>query len=607
MSDIAIGTWTHRDGGLYDFAIPETSLDRHAVIFGGSGSGKSYLSYVLIREQLQRGCSLVVLDPKIETIRRLRGACEESGIAPERVVTIDPYDTDNTPGFNPFRAGADPGQTAAQMSTFFAEALDGAAGPRMRQFSRNAFVIAAWHGLTIDQSLDLLLDEDYRDSVLSGSPLFRPGATYAKAIQFFARDFLQYERKDRVSSSLSVKNKFDEMLGNDLFLPLFGAHKNTVDFRSLFQRQGAVLACLDPLSCLGEFGAGLLGGVLAYFLQAASVNRPGDRPVVLAMDELGSSSRFLEQSLRDVANMARERRMRLLVSTQHPDQLPERMRKDLMESSAVKAYLRPGGDSAASTARSLATYDQGSEADDEEEEEEESVEVEEDDGYGGYVPLRYSGKLFARRWDQERYEEIVAEKVPPALAHIVEPDKVVDALRRLLRYAPGYRPPIVLDDARRAQHAFAQAPPGSVKVLWKDTIAHAIAVPPKPTPKAPAPPKPKPKPKPKPVPPVEYWTRELRLLENGWAVVVSGNDPPTIMQVFEVEPRTDASRSYALRSLRAQQPPLPPAPPAPDTVAAPNPAPVPDKEPTLEQRTRPMTPAARKTADGFGDDPRSVD
>ena len=64
-------------------------------------------------------------------------------------------------------ASADPGQTAAQMSTFFAEALDGANGSRMRQFSRNAFVIAAWHGLTIDQSLDLLLDDDYREAALA--------------------------------------------------------------------------------------------------------------------------------------------------------------------------------------------------------------------------------------------------------------------------------------------------------------------------------------------------------------------------------------------------------------------------------------------------------
>ena len=46
-------------------SISAESLSRHAVIFGATGTGKSYLTYLLLREQLLRGCSLVAFDTKL--------------------------------------------------------------------------------------------------------------------------------------------------------------------------------------------------------------------------------------------------------------------------------------------------------------------------------------------------------------------------------------------------------------------------------------------------------------------------------------------------------------------------------------------------------------
>ena len=65
-------------------------LDRHACLFGASGSGKSRLALHLITEQVRRGCSVVAFDPKRETVARLLQCVQDAGLPPERIVLLDP-------------------------------------------------------------------------------------------------------------------------------------------------------------------------------------------------------------------------------------------------------------------------------------------------------------------------------------------------------------------------------------------------------------------------------------------------------------------------------------------------------------------------------------
>ena len=46
-------------------------LARHACVCGATGSGKTRLALHLLAEQLKAGCSVVMLDPKAETVRHL--------------------------------------------------------------------------------------------------------------------------------------------------------------------------------------------------------------------------------------------------------------------------------------------------------------------------------------------------------------------------------------------------------------------------------------------------------------------------------------------------------------------------------------------------------
>ena len=88
--------------------ISDDILKRHSLIFGSSGSGKTYFAHLLINQQLTSGYSLIAIDPKPETLHRIRWQCEQVGLAPDTTCLIDAASPEDIPGFNPLRAGDDP-------------------------------------------------------------------------------------------------------------------------------------------------------------------------------------------------------------------------------------------------------------------------------------------------------------------------------------------------------------------------------------------------------------------------------------------------------------------------------------------------------------------
>lgn len=492
------------------YTIPETLLRQHSIIFGGSGYGKSYFSYLLIREQLKRGASLVALDPKIETIHRLRGACQEAGMKPERVTVIDARQAEFAPALNPFRLESDPAEVVAQLMELM-DVPDNAG--RMRQFLRNALTIAAWHGIALEDVPRLLYDDPYRRNLLKSAPYHTPDLQYKKSARFFNERFLNYSDNERESSILAVENKFDELLGNALFLSMFNADKSDIQFADLFREPGAVLASMGKGGGMTPTGRRLLGALLVQFLESASINRTGNLPVVLAIDEIGTMGKLIDDVLSDIVNMARERNIRLLVATQHPGQLSATLGDNLMESTAVKAYFRPGGSSVEETAKSLKSQ----------------TRIPLPDLLPVPVHL-YQGQLFSEREGREHEGllPLVSDYRTPTNPLLVDPDNPGAALRRFARFALDVVPPIYLENGWRAAEVFADCPPGSVELLWKGRRGYFKLNPPPP-----------------PAPPTrEEWESTLRSLEQGQAVVITGSENPEVVRIAQISPRPDADAWY---------------------------------------------------------------
>ena len=173
-------------------------LARHACVCGSTGSGKTRLALHLLAEQIRAGCSVVMLDPKAETIRHLMQLAFAAGMAPEQVTVLSPFLSGaGAPGWNPLDApgsGVPPSQAAADVVSVLAHSTS-SWGPRMQDLLTNALIVIASHGLSLFELARFLQREDYRAGLLArplppGSAL-SPGdaVTFQEAQDYFLSEF----------------------------------------------------------------------------------------------------------------------------------------------------------------------------------------------------------------------------------------------------------------------------------------------------------------------------------------------------------------------------------------------------------------------------------
>ena len=343
-------------------------LARHACVCGATGSGKTRLTLHLLGEQIKAGCSVVMLDPKIETIRHLLALAYAAGMTPEQVTVLSPHLSGaGAPGWNPLDAkasGVPPAQAAADVVSVLASSTS-SWGPRMGDLLANALIVVAAHGLSLFELARLLQRDDYREGLLA-RPLPRPKAAgvpaldavafnniaYDEAKDFFLAEFAAWSKSERAAAAAPVLNKFRELLRTPFLRSLLCARRTTLHLGSLWQRPGLVLAHLDS-AALGDEGVRLLGGLLAHQLLRTAMRSDGPVPVVLALDEMGVSEQFVGGAAAKILAIARSRGLRLLVACQHLDQLSGDLRSALLANTAVQAFFRLGYADAKLVAASL--------------------------------------------------------------------------------------------------------------------------------------------------------------------------------------------------------------------------------------------------------------
>lgn len=338
--------------------VGEDMLSRHAVVCGSTGSGKTRLALHLLAEQVRAGCSVVMLDPKAETIRHLLHLAHAAGVRPEEVTLLSPHgDGAGAPGWNPLdgrATGLSPAQAAADFVSVLAKSSD-SWGPRLQDVLTNALIVVCAHGLSLFELARLLQRDDYRAGLLERPPdreTMGDAVVYEEARTYFLREFAAWGKSERATAVAPVLNKFRELLRSPFLRSLLCARRGTLDLPSLWKRRGLVLVHLDGAG-LGDEGARLLGGLLAHQLLRTAMRTEGPVPVVLALDEMGVSEQFLGSALCQILAIARSRNLRLLVACQHLAQLSDGLRTALLANTAIQAFFRLGHADARAVASAL--------------------------------------------------------------------------------------------------------------------------------------------------------------------------------------------------------------------------------------------------------------
>ncbi|MGC4044877.1 MAG: DUF87 domain-containing protein [Armatimonas sp.] len=508
--------------------VPDDILKRHTLIFGSSGSGKTYFAHILISQQLKAGYSLIAIDPKPETLKRIRWQCEQTGIDPADVILIDPSSPDDVPGFNPLRAGDDPEDIVRLMMEWMKQGESGNA-PRMWTFLQNAMVVAVWHGLRPQDILTLLKDKEFLLDTLRQEPIHPVDAIYITAENFFVHEYLNFKESDITTTVNSLQTRFNEMLMNSTFQRMMNAGENSVNVESLFESQQALLISTASTRGMSKSSVNMLVSIILSLLNAAAAKYKGKGsvPVILYMDEVGAQDAAVKEQLSEIANLARERNVRLILAAQHPHQLPESLRRNVMVSSALKMFFHNDGEGAETVASVLAS---GS-ATPNKNAAPRLVAV-------GDPVVVYEGQLFYhstvmrdgsitalnKNWDNPSLPEKL----------VVNTESPGEDIKRFAMSDSHAEPGICLDDGNRLAPAIKGLPYGSVYFRWINKKAYILIYLPMMAVYREA----------ESAKNKDYWTGILKGLPPARAITVAGNREPEVIDVYEISLGADASDDW---------------------------------------------------------------
>ena len=286
---------------------------RHMHVIGASGTGKSTLLFNLIRQDVQNGEGLAVLDPHGDLVERVLGI-----IPPERindVVVLDPTDEEYSVGFNVLHAHSEfeKNLLASDLVSVFRR-LSTSWGDQLNSVLNNAILafLESSQGGTLADLRRFLLDNDFRKDFLA--TVRDPDIVF-----YWQKAFPQLGGNKSIGPVLT---RLDAFLNPKPIRYLVSQRENKLDFAHMLDSGKIFLAKL-PQGQMGRENSFLLGSLLVSKFQQMVMSRQrmgqaARRDFWLYMDEFQS---FITPSMAEILSGARKYRLGLVLAHQELHQL----------------------------------------------------------------------------------------------------------------------------------------------------------------------------------------------------------------------------------------------------------------------------------------------
>lgn len=308
---------------------------RHIGIIGATGAGKSTLLRHLIRQDIERGDGILVLDPHGDLAEAVLG-----DIPPSRynhVCYLDCGETEHPIGLNLLES-TDPDEHArvvdglvSAMRSIWYESW----GPRMEMILRHAATaLVETPNASIALLPRLLTDDDYRRSIIGH-------VSNHETRTFFEARFEAWRQNFRDEAIDPVLNKVESFLAFPTLKNILGQATSSLDLAHAMQAGRIVIVNLAT-GAVGETPARLFGALLLAHLRSAAMARakiPPDerRPFHLIADEAHS---FGPASIARLLSETRKFNLSIVLVTQYLDALTESTRAALLGNVASLAVFR---------------------------------------------------------------------------------------------------------------------------------------------------------------------------------------------------------------------------------------------------------------------------
>jgi hypothetical protein len=328
------------------FGVKQADRLLHLYALGKTGTGKTTLLETMIRQDIEDGRGLAVIDPHGDLVERL--------VACIPVCRRDDLHYLNVPdpaqpfGYNPLKRVAPyaiPLAASGLMEALKKHWID-AWGVRMEHVLRNAlYALLEVGDATLGDILRLLNDKQFRRGVIAN-------LANDQVRTFWKKEFEEYSYRYRADAIGPVQNKVGALLADPLLRRILTEPERPLHFRRIMDRQQILLVNLAR-GRIGEDSAALLGSLLVTTIGLAAFSRANvletERPnFILYMDEFQN---FTTLSIATMISELRKYHVGLVLANQHLSQLDMAVRDAVLGNVGTLASFRLGPHDASLLAR----------------------------------------------------------------------------------------------------------------------------------------------------------------------------------------------------------------------------------------------------------------
>jgi len=313
---------------------------RHFYIVGQTGVGKSNLLREMIRQDIEKGEGVAVIDPNGDLVEDTL-----ANIPKERaddVVLFEPFDMQRPCGLNmlEWKSPEQKDFAISEMIMIFTKLFPPEIiGPMFEHYMRNAM-------------LALMADQNNPGTLVDIPRLFTDKAFMESKVAhvsdplvkiFWQQEWAQTTGQTRSDMLGYVVSKVGRFVENEMMRNIIGQQRSTFDLEEIMNNKKIFLANLSK-GLTGEMNASLLGLILVSKMQLAafrraSITQEERQDFYLYIDEFQN---FTTDSIAIILSEARKYRLNLILAHQFMPQLTEQIRNAVIGNVGSIACFRVG-------------------------------------------------------------------------------------------------------------------------------------------------------------------------------------------------------------------------------------------------------------------------